>query len=558
MASLRSSLPFCILGLLTVACATAGTGTGSDIDDEASTMNGTGGVPVLSTTTTGAGVGGATSTSSSADSSSADSSSADSSSADSSGATSSSGATATSSSASSGPSSSSAATSGSGGGLPGMCGDGILDAGEECDAGKSNSDVGACTSKCKKASCGDKLVQQGVEQCDDGKSNSDVGACTSKCKKAICGDKLVQQGVEQCDDGNKLDGDGCSATCMLGTGVVWTKTYDSSEDFWTGTAVDPSGNVVVVGASTNLFGDFDIVVRKYNSGGAILWTRTYDGGSNDVANGVAIDALGNVFVVGSEEDLLGLTSIWLRKYDPNGNVLFTQNYLVGMDGNDVGFGVATDAVGNAYFAAEVRADFGLDADSGIAKIDGSNGMVLWDDVVSGAFGGDDSGNAVSVDAAGNLLAVSAIAVSAGVSDAVPLAVDTDSKGAVLVAGGDRAGAADYDVWVQKYDAHGNLLWTKNYGNAANLTDAAFSVAVDSKDSVVVAGYETKTAGNTDIWVRKYAATGEITWTQTHGGAANDRDEAYGVTIDGTGHVYVAGVQTSTLFGADGWLRKYLP
>jgi uncharacterized protein YjiK len=52
--------------------------------------------------------------------------------------------------------------------------------------------------------------------------------------------------------------------------------------------------------------------------------------------------------------------------------------------------------------------------------------------------------------------------------------------------------------------------------------------------------------------------GDITWTQGFNGFANDLDEAYGVAVDGTDHVYVAGVETTTLFGPDGWLRKYKP
>jgi hypothetical protein len=220
-----------------------------------------------------------------------------------------------------------------------------------------------------------------------------------------------------------------------------------------------------------------------------------------------------------------------------------------------------------------------DADRVVAKISGANGDVLWNEVTDGGVG-DDAANAVTVDAAGDIIAVSSVEVAGGkfdamirkytdgvtptivwtktYADAIPLAVDTDSKGAIVVAGGDRGGATDYDVWVQKYDSNGTVLWTKGYGNAANLTDAAFGVAVDSKDNVVVAGYEQKLSTNSDVWARKYDANGTILWTQGYAGAANDLDEAYGVAIDATGHIFVAGVESTTLFGPDGWLRKYTP
>ena len=138
------------------------------------------------------------------------------------------------------------------GGTAPTCGDGRIDAGEACDNGSGNSDVGLCTLACKTAVCGDGLVSP-LEQCDDGNTvdddacnndcaeyvcgdgklgpaeecdngvgNSDTGLCTLACKNALCGDGLVSP-LEQCDDGNKVDDDGCSNACVLdtcGNGVV--------------------------------------------------------------------------------------------------------------------------------------------------------------------------------------------------------------------------------------------------------------------------------------------------------------------------------------------------
>ncbi|MBM4376583.1 MAG: DUF4215 domain-containing protein, partial [Deltaproteobacteria bacterium] len=536
MPSLRQTTAFSLLALLTAACATAGDGASSGTEGTTTTANSPVGV--------GVGVGGSeagTSTTSSDDAGSTSGAGGTSS-------TSGSGGDPNTSSSTSGTATS--ATSGAGGGNPGFCGDGLLDADEQCDDGAKNADSAACTSKCKKAACGDGLLQLGVEQCDDGAKNADSAACTSKCKKALCGDGLLQLGVEQCDDGNLLDGDACSKTCTTVSGPVWTKTYDLFDDFWTGAAVDPNGNVVVVGGSTNAFGDLDVVVRKYDTKGAVLWTKTYDNGGNELANGVAVDAAGNAFVIGYEEDFLGLQSILVRKYGTNGNLVWSQTYGTGFDeGDDVGIGIAVNAAGDAFLAGEVRSDTVSDADRVVAKISGAGGDVVWNEVTDGGIG-DDAANAVTVDSAGDVVAVSSVAVAGGkfdamlrkykdgatptilwtktYGDAIPLAVDTDSKGNVLVAGGDRAGGADYNVWIQKYASNGTLVWTKGYGNAAKLTDAAFGVAVDSKDDVVVCGYEQKLTTNSDMWIRKYDANGNIVWTQGFAGAANDLDEAYGV------------------------------
>jgi hypothetical protein len=64
--------------------------------------------------------------------------------------------------------------------------------GEQCDAGSGNSDEpnAPCRADCKKARCGDGIVDsnppdgRAKEQCDDGERNSDTGfaSCRTNCK----------------------------------------------------------------------------------------------------------------------------------------------------------------------------------------------------------------------------------------------------------------------------------------------------------------------------------------------------------------------------------------
>ena len=145
------------------------------------------------------------------------------------------------------------------------CGNGMLDDGEVCDDGATNSpgnayhagygDDAPCNSSCtgKVPFCGDRVCQSGPENtlncpgdgcvarcgngaieaneaCDDGNlANTD--ACLDTCQPATCGDGFVQDGVETCDDANLVDTDACvmceDATC--GDGFIWADMEDCDD-----------------------------------------------------------------------------------------------------------------------------------------------------------------------------------------------------------------------------------------------------------------------------------------------------------------------------------------
>jgi cysteine-rich repeat protein len=78
----------------------------------------------------------------------------------------------------------------------------------------------------KAPGCGDGVVEDG-EACDDGPSNSDVAgdACRSDCSLARCGDGTIDAN-ETCDDGNTAGGDGCTPWCAEETGQAESEPND--------------------------------------------------------------------------------------------------------------------------------------------------------------------------------------------------------------------------------------------------------------------------------------------------------------------------------------------
>jgi len=100
-------------------------------------------------------------------------------------------------------------------------------------------------------------------------------------------------------------------------------------------------------------------------------------------------------------------------------------------------------------------------------------------------------------------------------------VQQTSDGGYIVAGRTNSfGAGGYDFYLIRTDELGNALWTKTIGDT--LDDAAGSIQQTLDGGYVIAG-STKSfgAGNWDISLVKTNAGGDVVWSKTYGGAADE-------------------------------------
>jgi uncharacterized protein (TIGR03437 family) len=165
-------------------------------------------------------------------------------------------------------------------------------------------------------------------------------------------------------------------------------------------------------------------------------------------------------------------------------------------------------------------------DAFVRKYDLS-GSVVW----TRQFGttGIDSGDAVAVDASGVYVAGSTTGTFAGQSS-----------------------AGGQDGYVRKYDANGDVVWTRQFGGTD--VDTALGVAVNLS-GVVVAG-STVVSGLPQAVVRKFDANGTLLWTRTFGGGTTTTIQAAAADDGG---FYVAGRSSGVLPGqsqAGAFVRRY--
>jgi len=225
----------------------------------------------------------------------------------------------------------------------------------------------------------------------------------------------------------------------------------------------------------------------------------------------------------------------------------TAQWVKQMGTGGISNGVSSDAAGNAY-ATGIVSNPGLFEDIVIP--------CQVSDVFLAKY--DTSGNLVWVTLGGGDLLDQAndIATDANGTSYVAGAIQTNSLHPTAQFGNfTLTGKGDYDWLLVKYDAFGNVVWAKNGGSTAG--DIAYGVGLDSTGNVYVAGHFSGTmtvdgvtvtsSGLFDVFLAKYSATGTLLWLKRAGGTGSDIP--HGLVVDGSGNIAIVGeFQGTATFG----------
>jgi PKD repeat protein len=162
-------------------------------------------------------------------------------------------------------------------------------------------------------------------------------------------------------------------------------------------ALDPDGNVYVMGTTKSPTTSNDYTIIKYNSTGYKIWARTYNspGNGQDNAYGIDVDSSGNVFVTGrSYYPSLHYRVFTTVKYDKNGNRKWVTNHEYGS-----GRGIRVDDSSGSIYVIGTASN-GSYATMTTISYD-QDGNQQWVKYYNG-FGDEDRGIFVDVDPFGNV------------------------------------------------------------------------------------------------------------------------------------------------------------
>jgi len=353
-------------------------------------------------------------------------------------------------------------------------------------------------------------------------------------------------------------------------------------DYGNRIAVDALGNAWIAGDSEcpylrtklgdpnpSTSKDIDAMVAKVAADGTVVWTTYMGGGDYDRTNDLAVDNLGNAWVVGYTLDPswcgLGVGST----YDGGGSLGFvaklsadgtlTAKSAVGRTGDAddaMAFGVATKSNGHVWvLGCATFPDYtgspmpgmptGSYTRNFLADFTSNGTQASLTYVFPKNFGNAES---VAVDSAGNTW-VTGWTNSAGWAQG---GFDTTYNG------------GNTDGFVAKFNSSGTLLWSSYVGGTGD--DDITAIACNADGSVWVTGNTTSSGlvsggfdttyngGAYDTFLLKIGADKTYAWSSYLGGA--DTDTSGSVAADAAGNAWVTGTTFSSDWTTGGFDTSY--
>ena len=379
-----------------------------------------------------------------------------------------------------------------------------------------------------------------------------------------CGCPRAQGGVEP-----RLSTAGAlaaAATPAIGLTYHWHTFYGVVDPLdqleLRGVAVDAAGNVYVAGCTPQTWGtplhayhgDRDVVIIKLNSLGVYQWHTFYGAAAtsaedgDDEAAGIAVDALGNIYVTGYSDRTWqgpgniaplsphggGNESMFALKLDDDGAYQWHTFFQPGRAN-----AIAVDSLGGVVVTGYATWQVGGPEHTG----DGTGQLTVWKLSTQGAYqwhtyygagagAGDEAGYGVATDAQGSVY-VTGTASSTWLGDGNAAPLNAFSGGAPYT-----------DMVVLKLDGSGAYQWHTFAG--ANGQDDAGSGIAWGGGGTYVTGRSPATwgsprhvhSGEADIVVLKLNGSGQRQWHTFYGSDANDFGTS--VAVDAAGTTYVTG------------------
>ncbi len=300
--------------------------------------------------------------------------------------------------------------------------------------------------------------------------------------------------------------------------AVFLKTFNGEGDFSDNAfalQTDQNGNVFVAGYTYVRDQNRNLMIRKYDSGGNILKTFTFDGSRHDAdeLSAMVLDGSGNVYVTGFVKNSGTSSDFVTIRLNNNLDTSWVRYYNHTANESDKAVSIAIDGFSNVYVTgySDNNPSDTIDSDDIVTIKYAANGASQWTIRYNGPANGDER----------------------------PVQVLTDGNGNTVVTGKSWNGSGD-DMLTLQYGPTGSQQWVMTCNGSGNGNDRAAAMVLDNSGSVYVTGSGFAGTAFDDYITVKYNQAGVQQWLRTYNGSGNDDDKASCITLDGNGNVLVSG------------------
>jgi len=306
--------------------------------------------------------------------------------------------------------------------------------------------------------------------------------------------------------------------------VTFERHYGGESAEWGFCVQQTADSGYIVAGTTLSFGAgfYDGWLVRTDARGETLWTCACGGTTGDYFYGVENATGGGFLVVGNTGSFgAGGTDVWLVRTDLHGDSLWTKTY--GGTGWDGATSLHTTADSGYVIAGHTSSLGAGEYDGWLLKVDAS-GETLW----TKTYGGTGTDRTYSVDV-------------------------TSDGGFILTGFYDLSGPLGGDLWLIRTDSLGDTVWTRILPAPGH--DAGYRVEETEDGGYIVAGATSSFgAGNYDLWLLRFDARGDTLWTKTYGGSDWDEGRDVRQLSDG-GFVVVGWRQTRPPEPGPAWLVR---
>lgn len=338
-----------------------------------------------------------------------------------------------------------------------------------------------------------------------------------------------------------------------------------SRDRATSMAMDAAGNIYVTGRSSN-GNDDDYWTIKYSPAGQQLWQVAYDYLENDRAVDIEVDANGNVVVTGqSDADATAVTNwdittvgynssgaqVWVRRYNGNANLDDVPSDLMIDGANAVVTGFTTYSLTTGHVATlgystaggavnfSNAYSFSSTVDTPLAVVATGNSCYFAGSGYTAS--GYKNAVLVALNSTTNSTSWQNFVNAVGNNNENIREIAVDTSGTVFASGYSVRNERDRDLSFWKFSNTGALLCNGYLDGSVNeSSDDAAGLVLNNNGLPVITGVLENSGQSNDIAYLSVGTQCDTLWTRTYNGAANRSDKPYDMVRDAAGNLYITG------------------